>query len=68
MFSDLTFHFFPQTWYLQLHLRDFFYGKDILGNAVSKGMQIFQEDAKIIDAPSKPALDFVVSVMFLVTV
>ena len=31
-------------------------------------MQIVQEEAKITDAPLKPALDFVVPVMFVVTV
>ena len=40
----------------------FLYGKEVSGNAVSKVLQIFQEEAIITNAPSKQKLDFVVTV------
>ena len=58
----------PQTWHLQLNLHDFSCGKDISNNAVSKVLQIFQEEARITNATAKQALDLVAYVMFVLTV
>ena len=70
MFSDLSFHLeiLTTNMTLKLNLHDFSYGKDISGNAVSKLLQIFQEEARITNAPVNQAFDLVVYVMFVVTV
>ena len=58
----------PQIQHLQLNLHEFSYGKDISGNAMSKVLQIFQEEARITNAPAKQSLDIVVYAMLVVTV
>ena len=40
-------------------MRDFSYGQDVLGNAVSKVLQIFQEEARITNAPAQQTLNVI---------
>ena len=58
----------PAPLHLQLNIQDFPYEKDNSGNAVSKVLQIFQEETRITNVPAKQALDLVVYVMFVVTI
>ena len=58
----------PQTQHLQLNLLEFSHGKYISGNAMSKVLQIIQEESRITNAPAKQSLDIVVYAMLVVTV
>ena len=49
-------------------MRDFSYGQDILGNAVSKVMKIFQEEARITNTPAKQALNVILENIYKKTV
>ena len=49
-------------------MRDFSFRKDISGNLVSNMLKMFQDEAKILNAPAKQALDLVVYVIFVITV
>ena len=51
---DLTYHLETLTTKMNLQLNlHMSYGKDISGNAVSKVLQIFQEEARITNEPAK---------------
>ena len=60
----------PQTGHLQINLHDFSYGKkkNILGNAVSKVLQIFWEEARFTNVSAKQKPNLVVYVLFVVKV